>query len=370
MTEGPETINVTLSAPSNGGSVGSPSTVTILDNDGAGVFQFTSANFSVAEGTGVASLNITRSGTSGSVTVRCTPTGGSATNGVDYTAPADVVFSTGVASGSCSVPISNDGVGEGSETAGFTLSIISGAGASVSGQSTTTLTIVDNGGLGTVQFAAANYSGFENNGGAAITLSRTVSTAGTVTVDCQTLGGGTATANVDYTSGSYTATFGPGATTATCTIPITNDFISEPLGETLTLGLANLSAGATFGTTQLAILTIFDNGTSAVTVTGLNPNSGPIGGGNSVVITGTNYTAASTVTFGGIGASVVFNSVTQLTAVAPFNVAGTVDVVVTTPTLGSSSTVGTANDYRIQTARLSPMSRPTPGRPRVCRRRL
>ncbi len=62
------------------------------------------------------------------------------------------------------------------------------------------------------------------------------------------------------------------------------------------------------------------------------PVSGLILGGNSVVITGTNLTGASTVTFGGAaatGLSVVNDS--SLTAVTPAHVAGLAVVVVTTP---------------------------------------
>ena len=42
---------------------------------------------------------------------------------------------------------------------------------------------------------------------------------------------------------------------------------------------------------------------SAPTVTGLSPTSGTDGGGTTVVITGTNFTSATDVTFGGIDAT-------------------------------------------------------------------
>ena len=54
------------------------------------------------------------------------------------------------------------------------------------------------------------------------------------------------------------------------------------------------------------------------TVTGVSPTSGPSSGLNSVVITGTNFTDATAVSFGGTAAiSFVVNSVSQITAVAP-----------------------------------------------------
>jgi len=78
----------------------------------------------------------------------------------------------------------------------------------------------------------------------------------------------------------------------------------------------------------------------------VNPSSGPTAGGNSVVITGTNFTGATVVKFGTVDAtSYVVNSATQITAVAPAGAAGTiVDVTVTTPA-GTNSIAGTGNDY-------------------------
>ncbi|MBJ7519947.1 MAG: IPT/TIG domain-containing protein, partial [Solirubrobacteraceae bacterium] len=69
---------------------------------------------------------------------------------------------------------------------------------------------------------------------------------------------------------------------------------------------------------------------AAPTVTGLAPTSGPAPGGTSVTITGTNLTAASAVTFGGVNATgYTVDSPTQITATAPAG-SGTVDVRVTT----------------------------------------
>jgi hypothetical protein len=77
---------------------------------------------------------------------------------------------------------------------------------------------------------------------------------------------------------------------------------------------------------------------AAPTVTGLSVTSGPMAGGTSVVITGTGFTAATVVTFGGTAAtSFTVNSATQITATAPPQAGGTVDVSVTTP-YGSSAT--------------------------------
>jgi hypothetical protein len=66
-------------------------------------------------------------------------------------------------------------------------------------------------------------------------------------------------------------------------------------------------------------------------VTGISPAGGPLAGGTSVTISGTDFTAASTVKFGATSAtSVTYVSATQLTATAPAEVAGAVHIVVTT----------------------------------------
>ena len=72
--------------------------------------------------------------------------------------------------------------------------------------------------------------------------------------------------------------------------------------------------------------------TSGPIVAGVNPGTGPTSGGIPVIITGTNFAAGATVTFGGkLSDAVNFNSATQLTALLPASSApGAVDVVVTT----------------------------------------
>ena len=73
------------------------------------------------------------------------------------------------------------------------------------------------------------------------------------------------------------------------------------------------------------------------TVTAISPDSGSTEGGESVTITGTNFTGATAVTIGGVAAtSVVIANNTNLTAITPAHAAGVVDVVVTTP--GGSGT--------------------------------
>ncbi|MEH3053791.1 MAG: IPT/TIG domain-containing protein, partial [Patulibacter minatonensis] len=81
----------------------------------------------------------------------------------------------------------------------------------------------------------------------------------------------------------------------------------------------------------------------APTVTALSPSSGPQASGQAVVITGTNFTNASAVAFGGTGAvSFTVVNATTINATAPAGT-GTVDVRVTTP--GGQSANTAADNY-------------------------
>lgn len=84
----------------------------------------------------------------------------------------------------------------------------------------------------------------------------------------------------------------------------------------------------------------------APTVTGLAPAFGPASGGTTVVVTGTNLSGATRVTFGSTPVSFKVDTSTQVTAVAPPGQAGaTVAVTVTTPGGTSAVTPGTQFTY-------------------------
>jgi hypothetical protein len=98
------------------------------------------------------------------------------------------------------------------------------------------------------------------------------------------------------------------------------------------------------------------------TVTKLKPTSGPVGGGTTVTITGTNFTGASAVSFGSTpAASFTVKSATTITAVAPAESPATVDVRVTAP--GGTSAVSTKDHYKFlpTVTELKPNSGPAGG---------
>ena len=94
----------------------------------------------------------------------------------------------------------------------------------------------------------------------------------------------------------------------------------------------------------------------------MSPNGGPIAGGTTVTITGTNFVSGATVHFGSkAGTSVNVQSATTLTAVAPAG-SGTVDVTVSTP--GGPSTTSSADQYAYgppSVSAVNPVTGPTTG---------
>ncbi|MFP5206211.1 MAG: choice-of-anchor Q domain-containing protein, partial [Acidobacteriota bacterium] len=77
-----------------------------------------------------------------------------------------------------------------------------------------------------------------------------------------------------------------------------------------------------------ALSTSFNVAALPPSVTGINPTTGPAAGGSPVVISGSNFTGATAVTFGGVAARFIVNSSTSIAATAPPG-AGAVDILVT-----------------------------------------
>ncbi|MDP2272009.1 MAG: IPT/TIG domain-containing protein [Archangium sp.] len=96
-----------------------------------------------------------------------------------------------------------------------------------------------------------------------------------------------------------------------------------------------------------------DGGTNpAPIVTSIAPVTGPIAGGTSVTINGTNFVTGSTVTFGALPATATFESERRLIAVTPASSAGVVSVTVTNPA-GRASTLANAFTFTGTTTTLS-----------------
>jgi hypothetical protein len=256
-SEAAETFTVTLSDPSAGAGLGTPSavTVTIADDDPAGTAQLAAAGYSVVEGNSVA-LTVTRTGGgAGPVTVAYGLVPGTALAGADYTNQSGVVtFAAGETSQPIVVGTLFDSLVEGSEFLDLVLGATTG-GLVTGPTARARVWILDE--SQSLQFTAESYAVVEG-GTATVTVTRTGIPAGAASATV-TLGG-TAVAGVDYTDpGPIVLDFPAGVATRAFTIQTLPDAVLEPAGQALTFSLTGLSASVVAGTPAAATLTIMDN---------------------------------------------------------------------------------------------------------------
>ena len=108
----------------------------------------------------------------------------------------------------------------------------------------------------TVTFSEATYNVSEAGPAATITVSRTGSTSGSVTVDYSTADG-SAVAGSDYTPTNGNLSFADGEDSQTFSVPVVDDGLIEA-NETILLTLSG-ATGANLGAVPEAVLTITDN---------------------------------------------------------------------------------------------------------------
>ena len=258
-----ETINLTLSDPTNDATIGeqNTATLTIIEDDEPGVLSFSRSNFSVNEdGTNVITVRINRTnGTDGEVAVTLNLNDGTANATEDYdNTPITVNFGHGESSKNISIPLNNDTIYELDETINLSLSNPTN-GATLGTQTTATLTIIDDdANPGTLEFSDSNFTINEDGTTTQeVTIIRTNGSDGDVSATIY-LTPGTATPNTDYNNNSIRVDFANGETSKTVTIPIIDDPELEA-DETINLTLNNPSNGAIIGTENTATLTIIDN---------------------------------------------------------------------------------------------------------------
>ena len=226
------------------------------------------------------------------VTVTYAVTGGTATSGADYTLPAGtLVFAPGETTKLVPLVVVADSVLEPAETVVLTLTAANGA--TLTGNSTHTVTITDD--LPVVTIAAADAAASENGDPGQWTISRTGGTATALVVAFTA--SGTATAGSDYTSLPASITIPVGASSATLALVPLADAANET-AETVVLTLA-AGADYTRGFELGATVTIADTNTPVVSLAATAATAsetGPETGTFTFTRTGAT-TAALTVSF-------------------------------------------------------------------------
>jgi hypothetical protein len=188
-------------------------------------------------------------------------------------------------------------------------------------------------------------------GAATVTVTNSNGQSGSLT-NAFTYAAAPTVSSVSPNSGSTAGGTGVTVSGANFTAGATVSFGSTPATNVAIVNGTTITATTPAGTTGAVTVTVTANGQSgslargysyvtAPTVTGVTPNSGPAAGGTAVTITGTNFGAGATVTFGGAAATnvAVVNN-TTITAATPAGSAGAARVTVTVNGQSGSLTNG------------------------------
>jgi hypothetical protein len=259
--DGSRTVFLALTGVTPATVVKSPGTAVLTITDNEPVFQFALPAITVSEASGRATITVRRTARSAEITgVDYVVSGGTATNGTDYTLEAGTLtFFPNELVKTFSVTITNDGVDEPNETVLISLKENTGAATptGIGTPGTTTLTITDNDVAGKIRFSAATYSVLESAGAATITLTRTGGTSNAATV-IVTLAGGSASNGTHYTNaGPILVTFAANQASQSFPIAILSDGPTDS-SNFITLTLGPFSGGALPGTITRADLWIVD----------------------------------------------------------------------------------------------------------------
>ena len=197
------------------------------------------------------------------------------------------------------------------------------------------------GSAGAVTVAVANTGG--QSGGLANAFAYIAApTVSSVSPTTGLVAGGTAVTitGTNFAVGA-TVAFGTAAATNVVVVNSTTMTATTPVGNagavTITVTVNGQSGSLAGGYTYVV----------QPTVSSVSPNNGPVAGGTAVTITGTNFAAGATVTFGSAAATnvVVVNS-TTITATTPAGSAGAVTVTVTSSS-GQSGSLANGFTYMV-----------------------
>ena len=229
-----ETYFVNLTAPTNATLGDAQGAGTITDDDGPPALSIDSV--STSENAGMANFTVTLAPVSGAtVTVAYSTVAGTATAGTDFTPKTGTLtFLAGESTKTISIPILQDTVNEADEN--YTVQLASPTGATIA-TATGTGTITDDDAAPTLSISDSTaVEGNAATTNSAFTITLSGPSTQSITVAYATADG-TATAPLDYTSTSGTATFAPGETTKTVNVPIVGDTTPE-FNETYSVNLS------------------------------------------------------------------------------------------------------------------------------------
>ncbi len=210
-------------------------TVVITDDDVSYV-GFTAATTTVWETNDTVTLNVRRTGQTGTaVSVDYATAAGTASAGADFTAASGTLsFDAGETNKAVEIELVNNALREGTER--FQV-ILSQAVNTTIATATNTVAILDDDGS-TLNFGAATRYFAESNTTATITVVRTGAVHTAVAVRYATVAG-SATAGSDFTAASGMLVFGEGETSKSIDLTLADDRAVEPTNETFYVRLSS-----------------------------------------------------------------------------------------------------------------------------------
>jgi len=152
------------------------------------------------------------------------------------------------------------------------------------------------------------------------------------------IGGGT---TVNITGSGFTGATSVSFGGSPATPVVNSDNSISVISPAHVAGVVDVTVTTSAGTSTATSADQFTYG-SGPTVTAVSPATGPTSGGTLVTIFGSSFTGATSVSFGGIGATPTVISDSHITAISPAHVAGLVDVLVVTP---GGTSAATASDH-------------------------
>jgi len=260
-----KSFSLLISNATGGAVLSEPSVaqVTIVNDDAipaTGAFELAVDAVRVPETAGSLQVTVNRNnGSDGAASVTLRSVEVSATAASDFQALNEVLtFDAGQTSTAATLTLLDDGIYEGDEI--IQLELVNAVGATIGNRSQSLVTIVDDEvppSPGVLQFSGNEYRANEDAGLVILTVLRSGGSAGSVSVDLDTVAG-SASAGSDFEPLSTTLTLVDGQTTATAEILVYDDTVYEGT-ESFAVGLANASGGATIGTVASADIIISDN---------------------------------------------------------------------------------------------------------------
>lgn len=219
------------------------------------------------ENSGTLLLTVARQGgSSGVLNVSVASSGGTATNGVNYTGFTNVLTWQNNQSQpqTIAVPVKDDGIYTSNLTVNVRLynTIVNGLASSLAlgGVYTNSVLIISNVDFpGTLAFSAPTYSFNENGGSAIIPVIRSGGSAGTISAQFSTVDG-TAVAGTQYVATNGTLVFTNGQVSQNFRVPIIDNMVQD-VNYAFSLQLTNAANSSYVGSPSNSTLTIVNNET-------------------------------------------------------------------------------------------------------------